>query len=152
MIIRSFNLFFFTLIILILSGCARQPEPIEYGNDVCDFCRMNITDNKFAAELITKKGKVYKFDSIECLFQFKQNAIEDKDNIHSEWVNDFSNPGVLINLKSSFFLKSDVFRSPMGMNVLSFSSEEKLNEIKIKFGGEVLNYYQVENLAISENH
>lgn len=151
MIVRDFNLFVFTLIILIFSGCAPKPEPIEYGKNVCDFCRMNITDNKFAAELITRKGKVYKFDSIECLFQFKQVTIENKDNIHSEWVNDFSNPGVLINLKSAFFLKSDVFRSPMGMNVLSVASEEKLNEIKTKYGGEILTYYQVEKSAISEN-
>jgi len=135
---------------LLLASCSPKPEPIDYGNDVCDFCKMNITDNKYAAELVTSKGKVYKFDSIECLFQFKDLEFKSDDEIHSELVNDFSNPGELIDLKKAFFLKSDVFRSPMGMNVLSVSSEEKLNEIKSQHGGEVLTYSEVRKLAFEQ--
>jgi copper chaperone NosL len=135
---------------LLLASCSPKPEPIDYGNDICDFCKMNITDNKYAAELVTSKGKVYKFDSIECLFQFKDLEFKSDDEIHSELVNDFSNPGELIDLKKAFFLKSDVFRSPMGMNVLSVSSEEKLNEIKSQHGGEVLTYSEVRKLAFEQ--
>lgn len=135
---------------LLLASCSPKPEPIDYGNDVCDFCKMNITDNKYAAELVTSKGKVYKFDSIECLFQFKDLEFKSDDEIHSELVNDFSNPGELIDLKKAFFLKSEVFRSPMGMNVLSVSSEEKLNEIKSQHGGEVLTYSEVRKLAFEQ--
>lgn len=133
--------------IFLLISCSPSPEPIDYGNDICDFCKMNITDNKYAAELVTSKGKVYKFDSIECLFQLKEMEFKVDDEIHSEWVNDFSNPGELIDLRKAFFLKSYVFRSPMGMNVLSVSSEEKLNEIKSQYGGEVLTYNEVRKLA-----
>lgn len=135
---------------LLLAFCSPKPEPIDYGNDICDFCKMNITDNKYAAELVTSKGKVYKFDSIECLFQFKDLEFKSDDEIHSELVNDFSNPGELIDLKKAFFLKSEVFRSPMGMNVLSVSSEEKLNEIKSQHGGEVLTYSEVRKLAFEQ--
>lgn len=138
----------FTLILLF--ACSSQQEPIDYGNDICDFCKMNITDNKYAAEIVTSKGKVYKFDSIECLFQFKNLEIKNADEIHSEMVNDFSNPGELIDLRKAFFLKSDVFRSPMGMNVLSVASEEKLNEIKKKDGGEILSYSEVNKLALEQ--
>jgi len=135
---------------LLLVSCSPKPEPIDYGNDVCDFCKMNITDNKYAAELVTSKGKVYKYDSIECLFQFKDLEFKSDDEIHSELVNDFSNPGELIDLRRSFFLKSEVFRSPMGMNVLSVSSEEKLNEIKSQHGGEILTYNEVKKLALEQ--
>lgn len=133
--------------VFLLFSCSPEPEPIDYGNDVCDFCKMNITDNKYAAELVTSKGKVYKFDSIECLFQFKDLEFKSDSEIHAELVNDFSNPGELIDLKKAFFLKSEVFRSPMGMNVLSVSSEEKLNEIKSQHGGQVLTYIEVRKLA-----
>lgn len=139
-IIILFTLFY-------LFSCSPKPEPIDYGNDVCDFCKMNITDNKYAAELVTSKGKVHKFDSIECLFQFKDLEFKSDDEIHSELVNDFSNPGELIDLRKAYFLKSDVFRSPMGMNVLSVSSEEKLSEIKSQHGGQVLTYNEVRKLA-----
>ncbi|MFN3694231.1 MAG: nitrous oxide reductase accessory protein NosL [Ignavibacterium sp.] len=140
------------LIFLFLIGlwaCSPEPEPIDYGNDICEFCKMNITDNKYAAEIVTHKNKIYKFDSIECLFQFKQGFIK-ADEIHSEWVNDFSQPGKLIDLTKAFFLKSDFYRSPMGMNVLAVESEEVLNEIKNKNGGTELSYIEVFGLANEE--
>lgn len=151
--IRKIKWFFiltlFTLA-MVVSSCSKNPEPINYGSDVCELCKMNITDNKFAAEIITTKGKIYKFDSIECLFQFKQYAMDTKEKIHSEWVNDFSNPGNFIELKKAFFLRSDVIRSPMGLNVLSFSSLDKLNEILNQHGGQRMEYDEVMKLAIEE--
>lgn len=133
------------LVILLLS-CSPEPEPIDYGNDICEFCKMNITDNKYGAEIVTHKNKIYKFDSIECLFQFKKNFIK-SDEIHSEWVNDFTQSGKLIDLTKAYFLKSDVYRSPMGMNVLAVESEEALLEIKNKDSGMVMVYSEVFNLA-----
>jgi copper chaperone NosL len=142
----NLTLVFTFFVSTILISCSPKPEPINYGQDVCDLCKMNITDNKFAAEIVTKKGKVYKFDSIECLLTFKDLELDEKE-IHSEWVNDFSNPGNMINLKEAYFLQSDVFRSPMGLNVLSFSSKEKRDEIKNQNGGKELTYNEVFELA-----
>lgn len=141
------NIFVVVGLLIILFACTPEPQPINYGADICDFCKMNITDNKYAAEIVTSKGKVYKFDSIECLFQFKDLEFKTDDEIHSELVNDFSNPGELIDLRKAFFLKTDLFRSPMGMNVLSVSSEAKLSEMKSQHGGEVLTYNEVRKLA-----
>ncbi|AFH48563.1 Nitrous oxide reductase accessory protein NosL [Ignavibacterium album JCM 16511] len=129
-----------------LLACSPKPEPIDYGNDICEFCKMNITDSKYAAEIVTHKNKIYKFDSIECLFQFRKSFIKEEE-IHSEWVNDFSQPGKLIDLKNAYFLKSEVYRSPMGLNVLSVESKEKLNEIKAKDGGNEMSYTEVFVLA-----
>jgi len=143
-----FNFLVFLFSIFMIS-CSPKPEPIKYGQDVCDLCKMNITDNKFAAEIVTRKGKVFKFDSIECLFNFKHTELENS-TIHSEWVNDFANPGELINLKNAYFLHSEVFRSPMGLNVLSFSSKEKRDEIKNQHGGKELTYEEVFNLAVND--
>ncbi len=139
----------FTILIILIGGCSPKPEPINYGQDVCELCRMNITDNKFAAELITTKGKVYKFDSLECLLHYKHELIE-ANEIHSEWVNDFVNPGALIDLRKAFLLHSDYFKSPMGLNVLSFASKEKMNEIKERYGGKELSYDDVMKLVMEE--
>ncbi|MCX8106418.1 MAG: nitrous oxide reductase accessory protein NosL [Ignavibacterium album] len=142
-------LLFIALFSFLIISCTPEPEPIDYGSDVCEFCKMNITDNKYASEIVTNKNKIYKFDSIECLFQFKKGFIKE-DEIHSEWVNDFSQPGKLIDLTKAFFLKSNVFRSPMGMNVLAVESEEAMNEIKNKDGGMTMTYPEVFNLANQE--
>jgi len=136
-------------LIALLIGCSPEPQPIDYGNDVCEFCKMNITDDKYAAELVTHKNKIYKFDSIECLFQFKKGFIKNEE-IHSEWVNDFSQPGKLIDLTKAYFLKSNVYRSPMGMNVLAVESEEILNDLKSKDDGIEMSYSEVFNLANKE--
>lgn len=149
-IYKTQNLILYIILPLIIISCTPKPEPINYGQDVCDLCKMNITDNKFAAEIVTAKNRIYKFDSIECLFNFKTNILDENEKIHSEWVNDFSNPGELIDLKKAHFLLSEHFKSPMGLNVLSFSSHEKLIEIKNEYGGEELNYEDVEALSFED--
>ncbi len=146
MLKRLITIFFFSLA---LFGCSPEPQPIDYGSDICEFCKMNITDNKYAAEIVTHKSKVYKFDSIECLFQFKKGFIK-SDEIHSEWVNDFSQPGKLIDLTKAHFLLSEVYRSPMGMNVLAVESLETLNDIKNEDGGVIMSYDEVFKLANEE--
>ncbi len=42
-------------------GCNTEPQPIKIGEDACSFCKMSIADNRYGAEIITKKGKVFKF-------------------------------------------------------------------------------------------
>ena len=37
----------------LLTACSAEPEPIAYGSDACDFCRMNIVDKTHAAQLVT---------------------------------------------------------------------------------------------------
>ena len=39
-------------------SCATGPEPIRFGKDNCHSCKMTLTDKRFGAEIVTKKGKV----------------------------------------------------------------------------------------------
>lgn len=114
-------------------SCQSKPEPISYGEDNCDNCKMTISDPKYGAELITDKSKVYKFDSIECLadFSLKTEGV----TISSMWVTDFSNPENLINTKNALFLKSEKLRSPMGLNLSGFSSSSELDKVLKEFDG-----------------
>ena len=105
---------------LFITGCGNNPEPINFGEDNCAHCKMMITDEKYGAELVTDKGKIYKYDSIECLLeQLHKNTFRD-DQIGSMWVIDFSNPRTLIDAKKAYYTKNDDFRSPMGLNVQAF--------------------------------
>ena len=66
------------LIAFILTGalaasCGRKkPEPIAYGKDSCSECKMTIIDPKFGGEIISKKGKIFKFDDTHCLAKFME--------------------------------------------------------------------------------
>ena len=119
-------------LLLFFLGCTPKPEPIQFGKDLCHFCSMKIMDQRYGAELITSKGRVYKFDSIECLLAFSS---EKKVKVHSRWVVDFGNPGQLIPWEKALFLHTPRLPSPMGLNVAAFSEEEKLKTTKEKYKG-----------------
>jgi len=128
-------------IALLLSSCAAPgPEPLRYGEDVCDYCRMTIVEQNFGSELVTNKAKVYKFDSIECLAAFEATARVAADDIHSLWITDFSASPNLINTLGAYFVHTDHARSPMGMGLFGFSSPSKASAFAGEHQGAVVEW------------
>ncbi len=107
----------------VLAACSHTPEPILYGKDACTHCKMTIMDKRFAAELITAKGKVFKFDAAECMAGFlKENSDIANDAASVFLVSDFARPGQLADARKSFFLRDSSLSSPMGGNLAAFVS------------------------------
>ena len=126
-------------------SCNSGPQPIKLGSDACDFCKMSIADQHFGAEIITKKGKVYKFDDMHCILAFmKSNAIG-KNDIKETWLVNFSEPHNFIPAEKAFLLKSNELHSPMGGNVASFDDENKMKETMKDIKGEVVTWNQLVN-------
>lgn len=130
------------LIIAFLTSCSLEVEPINYNNDECFLCKMLISDERFGGEIITKKGKIYKFDSIECMIEF-YNSEENKNETEKLFTVDYSVPKKLINAKSAVYLHTDEISSPMGANILSFESENIREEYFKKYKGEKLSFDEV---------
>ncbi len=106
-----------------LSACQSGPVPINIGKDACSFCKMTISDSKFAAELITDKGKIYKFDEFHCLHAFMKSGTLQSGQIKSVYISDYFPPNQLIEVNAGFFLQSEKIHGPMNGNVAVFSSE-----------------------------
>ena len=69
------KVFYFLLLALTFACAKKGAVPIKLNSDGCDFCKMKIADGKFGAELITEKGRVYKFDDMHCMMNYhKENA------------------------------------------------------------------------------
>ena len=134
-------------IIILNTGCSREPEPIDYGKDMCSYCKMSIVEKQFGTELITKKGKIDKFDSIECLAAFLQNGSVNSDDVLSCWITDYTHPGSFINTDKSFYLHSENLRSPMGEFLSGYSNINDAKRSMNQYGGNILNWDEVKSLV-----
>ncbi len=128
--------------ILILSvACKISPEEINYDFDECAFCKMKISDSRFGAELVTGKGKVYKYDSPECLFAtLAEESVEDHSYI---LVTDFTTPKTLITAQDATYLISPNRPSPMGGNLSAYSDPVDAQAAKEKLGGATFNFEEL---------
>ena len=97
------------LIMVVCANCSVKPEPLRYSKDNCSFCKMTLVDDKFGGELVTKKGKVFKFDDIKCMISFL-NSAEGKVDYSYELVVDYAHAADefdLIPASDAFYLQSE---------------------------------------------
>ena len=125
---------------IFFGACSSGPKPISYGEENCSFCSMTIMDNKHAAEIITQKGRVYTYDSIECMIRSVDSF---EGEIKSLLVMDFNNPGTFIDATASTFLVSPELPSPMGANLSAFTSDEQA--AKIGFSGTLFTWDSIQS-------
>jgi copper chaperone NosL len=130
------------LLSVLLSSCSTAPEPIKTGIDGCTFCKMTISDVRYGAEIVSKKGKIFKFDDAHCVLAYLKKNIADKD-IAAIYFTDFSGKHSLINVNEAFFLKSADLKSPMGGNVAAFSNKDSLQQVAGQFNGTVLSWAEL---------
>jgi copper chaperone NosL len=130
----------FIAFVVMIAGCSFQPEPIKIGTDNCSFCKMTISDPRFGAEIITAKGRTYKFDDTHCILSFLQSQMLLQREIKEIYLTDFVNEHSLIKVNEAFLFKSDVLKSPMNGNVAVFNSKESMQKIIGQFNGTVVKW------------
>ena len=138
-------LLFLMLLALGLASCTPEPQPIQYGFDGCEHCKMTISDARYGTELVTKKGKVYKFDSIECMSAYL-GQLEEKEEIAYTLVTSFEEPEKLMPVESAIILQSEGLPSPMGMFLTAFHDHETAQQYQSEKGGTFLSWEDTMNL------
>lgn len=127
-----------------LSGCSTQPQPLRIGQDNCDFCKMTISDHRFGAELITKKGKVFKFDDQKCIIGFLNTKKVAQEDISGIYFVDFSVRDKLVNVNEAHFLQCPALKSPMGGNIAAFSNEDSLAKTFQQINGNKISWEEMQ--------
>lgn len=141
------------VMIMLFAACGTHgPAEIHYGQDQCDYCKMTIADKSFGSELVTAKGKVYKFDSIECLAAYQVTSKLGTEQIHSMWVTDFGRPESFLNIDRATIIASERQKSPMGVGLVAVDSPEHAARLIEVVGGSVLPWEQVRALISSDWH
>jgi copper chaperone NosL len=126
--------------LLVITGlsCSTEPEPINFGTDQCYLCKMNISDTRFGAEIVNNKGKAFKFDAAECMFNAVSVDKISKADIEKYYVIDAVNS--LIDASTAFYLISDKLPSPMGANLSAYSKKEDAEKYLKEYGGQVFSF------------
>lgn len=137
---NKLNLLIFPLSFFSLSSCNTDPQPIRIGQDNCNYCKMTISDNRFGAEIVTKKGKVYKFDDSYCVISFLNEKTVPKQDIEGIYFVDFNDPHKLLNALKAYFLQSPKLKSPMNGNIAAFSHEDSLANALPSFYGNAISW------------
>jgi copper chaperone NosL len=111
------------------------PQPFAYDSDACAQCRMQITDTRFGAELVTKKGRVVKFDAVECFIEYRKQAANAAD-VESSWVIDFRKPGTFLRAEDARYLEVPG-KSPMGRGLVATATDADVEALRATLGGTV---------------
>ena len=132
-----------TFLLIFFCSCNTGPQPIKIGVDACSFCKMTISDNRFGGEIITKKGKAYKFDDIHCLLSFKKSNAVKEEEIELIYFVKFDGTHNLIEASKAYLFKSDELHTPMAGNIAAFENEQSLNNTAQKFKGTAISWNDV---------
>jgi copper chaperone NosL len=132
------------ILCLSLMSCKVEPEPLQYGKDGCHHCKMTLMDNKFGSEILTTKGKIYKFDDVNCMLNFYSSGAVPSADMKEILVVDFSKPEKLIDARNALYVKSESVKSPMASNVAAFEANEDLKKMNADWNGVVLSWGELQ--------
>ena len=130
------------LLLFMTMACTVGPQPIAYGSDGCHFCSMTIVDQQHAAQIVTKKGKAYKFDASECMMNHLTKV--DNEEIALFLVNDYNAPGELIDATKATYLVSKGIPSPMGEFLTAFETFEAAEKSKAQHEGNLFTWNELQ--------
>jgi len=127
-----------TLFFGMVSCGPKEPEPIKLNSDSCAFCKMTIASAPYASELITDKGRVYKFDDLSCMIKY---AKENGDLPNAKlYVTDYLNANTFVGVESAFLLQGGIIRGPMGGQVVGFKSKADAQNYQSKLQAESVDW------------
>ena len=117
-----------------------EPVAIE-ASDMCAFCRMSISEKRYAAELIDQDDEAFKFDDIGCLTNFRKQRKND-DSIRATFVMDYERREWL-KAEDAFYVRSSEFKSPMSGGVVAFKDESNAQSAAATYHGTMLLFAQL---------
>jgi len=101
---------------------------------------MTIMDKRFAAEIITAKGKVFKFDDFGCLLNYVKDENFDTQGALI-FAADFNHPeGKFLDARHAVFIHDETFRSPMNGNFAATASAADANQLNMGVHGKLLTW------------
>ena len=102
---------------------------------------MTVSDVRYGAEVVARTGRVYTFDSVECVASWVTSSPL-AAGAQGIWVADYST-GTLVRADSAQYVKGGSLHSPMGRAITAFAPGVTPAQLAERCGGEVLSWQDV---------
>ncbi|MBI1341575.1 MAG: hypothetical protein GC171_01440 [Terrimonas sp.] len=135
----------FCMLIFPFTSCTVKPVPFNIGKDNCTMCKMGVADLRFGGEIITKKGKIFKFDDAGCLLTYIKSGEMDTTQIKDILIMNFLHPNTFITTSKSQFLVSSSIKSPMNSSIAGFENRAVAEKVKGENEGEIMSWQELQN-------
>lgn len=130
----------FLAVTILFTSCSKEYKPIDYGSDGCAHCKMTIMDARYGAEIITGKGKVFKFDDILCLKQYmeEKSMVDEELMIFVEKYNEAQND--VTDATQAVYLRHEFFASPMNGDYAAFAGMDDAQSLSDSLQADILEW------------
>jgi copper chaperone NosL len=135
---------------VLVSACAAGPQQAHWGVEECTHCRMVIGDERFAGQVVDRRGNTFKFDALECMAAWLAEERPASAELHSIWV--ASGREGWVRVEDASFLHSDALRSPMGSGYSAHPTADAARRAQQQVGGELLTWEEVRTRAAAHRH
>jgi len=140
---KKINLFISAATLVLLVACGHSgPETININKDDCDNCKMSISDKRFACELVTEKGRAYKFDDVTCMMSYKNDNKDKMTNAHF-YINNYLLPNDLLLSDKLTFVEGENVSSPMGGNIAAFTNKDSAETYSVRWNAKIINWQTI---------
>jgi len=123
-----------------LTGCGRhdlsQPPNVRFGDEACAYCRMIISDQRFAAAIVDQAGEALKFDDLGCLVEHE--AEQFRPSV-AYWVRGYDGQRWL-NAREATFVHSRGIVSPMNHGLAAFDDARPAEKAAHETASRVLQF------------
>jgi len=129
-------------LLLAISACGAteggepQPPTIHHGEDICEFCGMIVTEERYASGYITGGGEELIFDDVGDMVQY---YLDNQDEVAAFFVHHHETRD-WIRAETAYFALSPNLPTPMLSGLAAFPSTEEAEEFAAGLEGEVFTF------------
>ena len=128
MIRKSLLVTIFIFFLLSCSNDSREgPSEIYFGEDICERCKMIISEKNFASQIRLNDGTSAKFDDTGCMIHYIHT--HEPKQIESIYVTDYDS-GEWVRADNAHYVWTENISTPMGYGILSFKNSNKAREFE----------------------
>jgi copper chaperone NosL len=130
---------------LFITACGRaassEPAPpvIHYGEDICEFCGMIISDERYAAGYLTQDGEERIFDDIGGMFAA---YLQKQEEATAFFVHDYEDT-TWIRAETAHYVFSEELPTPMRHGLAACATPARAQALAAEFSGSVLTFDEV---------